>query len=59
MQPVLEETKLKLAVTMAEISKEKAEADIERNKVAGEEEIARAQEEEASVLKRDAMDQLA
>jgi hypothetical protein len=55
MQPVLEETKLKLAVTMEEISKDKAAADIERNKVAGEEEIARAQEEEASVLKRDAM----
>jgi hypothetical protein len=52
---VLEETKLRLAVTMEEISKDKAAADIERNKVAGEEEVARAQEEEASVLKRDAL----
>jgi hypothetical protein len=42
---VLEETKLRLAVTMEEISKDKAAADIERNKVAGEEEVARAQEE--------------
>ena len=52
---MLEETKLRLAVTMEEISKDKAAADIERNKVAGEEEVARAQVEEASVLKRDAL----
>ena len=54
-----EKTKKDLAVTMEIISKDKADADIERTKVAGEEEEARIQEEEASVLKKEAQDKLA
>ena len=54
MAPELEKTKKELAVTLEIVSKEKADADVERAKVSIEEESARQQEEEATVLKKDA-----
>lgn len=54
MAPELEKTKKELATTLEIVAKEKADADIEKAKIAIKEEDARQQEEEASVLKKDA-----